>query len=41
MVKAYGALVSGAVAVAAGPDRFRRNMPDQIPVVVLGRLAVD
>lgn len=23
------------------PGRFRRNMPDPIPVVVLGRLAVD
>ena len=25
----------------AAPGRFRRNMPDPIPVVVLGRLAVD
>jgi len=39
-VKAYAALVSGAVAVAASPGRFRRNMPDPIPVVVLARLAV-
>lgn len=40
-VLAYYALASSAVAVAAAPGRFRRNMPDPIPVVVLGRLAVD
>ena len=34
------ALASGAVAVAASSGRFRRNMPDPIPVVVLARLAV-
>jgi GNAT superfamily N-acetyltransferase len=37
----YYALASGAVNVAATPGRFRRNMPDPIPVVVLARLAVD
>lgn len=40
-VVAYYALASGAVTVAAATGRFRRNMPDPIPVVVLGRLAVD
>ncbi|RQU98410.1 N-acetyltransferase [Burkholderia cenocepacia] len=40
-VRAYYALASGAVALDAAPGRFRRNMPDPIPVVVLGRLAVD
>src|ERR1700693_5068465 len=40
-VVAYFALASGAVNVAATPGRFRRNMPDPIPVVVLARLAVD
>lgn len=40
-VVAYYALASSAVAVDATPGRFRRNMPDPIPVVVLGRLAVD
>ena len=40
-VVAYYALASGAVAVAAASGRFRRNMPDPIPVVVLGRLAID
>jgi GNAT superfamily N-acetyltransferase len=41
MVVAYYALASGAIAQAAVPGRFRRNMPDPIPIVVLGRLAVD
>lgn len=40
IVKAYVALACGAVAVASAPGRFRRNMPDPIPVVVLARLAV-
>ncbi|OGQ86225.1 MAG: GNAT family N-acetyltransferase [Deltaproteobacteria bacterium RIFOXYD12_FULL_56_24] len=40
-VVAYYALASSAVAVVEAPGRFRRNMPDPIPVVVLGRLAVD
>lgn len=40
-VMAYYALASGAVAVDAASGRFRRNMPDPVPVVVLGRLAVD
>mgnify|MGYP001198450078 CR=1 FL=1 len=37
----YYALASGAANVAAAPGRFRRNMPNPIPVVVLARLAVD
>lgn len=37
----YYALASGSIEVAAVPGRFRRNMPEPIPVVVLGRLAVD
>jgi GNAT superfamily N-acetyltransferase len=40
-VMAYYALASSAVAVDAALGRFRRNMPDPIPVVVLGRLAVE
>jgi GNAT superfamily N-acetyltransferase len=40
-VVGYYALASGAVSVVAAPGRFRRNMPDPIPVVLLGRLAVD
>lgn len=40
-VIAYYALASGAVAAASATGRFRRNMPDPIPIVVLARLAVD
>ncbi|OGB07236.1 MAG: GNAT family N-acetyltransferase [Burkholderiales bacterium RIFCSPHIGHO2_12_FULL_61_11] len=40
-VVAYYALASGAVTSSDATDRFRRNMPDPIPVVVMGRLAVD
>ena len=40
-VVAYYALASGSVSVAAAGGRFRRNMPDPVPVVILGRLAVD
>jgi len=39
-VIAYYALASSAVALSETPGRFSRNMPDPIPVVVLGRLAV-
>ncbi len=40
-VAAYYALASGAVKQPEAPGRFRRNMPDPIPVAVLGRLAID
>lgn len=40
-VVGYYALASGAIATADSVGRFRRNMPDPIPVAVLGRLAVD
>jgi predicted N-acetyltransferase YhbS len=40
-VLAYYALASSAITIDAAPGSFRRNMPDPIPVVVLGRLAVD
>lgn len=40
-VVGYYALAVGAVAHIAAPGRVRRNMPDPIPVMVLGRLAVD
>lgn len=40
-VVAYYALSSGAVITDAAPGFFRRNMPTAIPVVLLGRLAVD
>jgi GNAT superfamily N-acetyltransferase len=40
LVVAYYALASSAVTVKAASGRFRRNMPDPIPVVILARLAV-
>jgi GNAT superfamily N-acetyltransferase len=40
-VIAYYALASGTVTVEASAGRFRRNMPNPIPVAVLARLAVD
>jgi GNAT superfamily N-acetyltransferase len=36
----YYALASGAFALSEAPGSVRRNMPDPIPVAVLGRLAV-
>jgi len=39
-VVAYHALAAGAVGCTGAPGRFKRNMPDPIPVVVLGRLAI-
>jgi len=40
-VKGYNALASGMVTVENAPGRFRRNMPNPIPVAVPARLAVD
>lgn len=39
-VVGYYALAAGAVVHAVAPGNIRRNMPEPIPVVVLGRLAV-
>lgn len=39
-VVGYYALAASSVASDAAPGRFRRNMPDPIPVAVLGRLAI-
>jgi GNAT superfamily N-acetyltransferase len=40
-VGGYYALAAGAVNIATAAGRFRRNMPEPIPVVILARLAVD
>ena len=40
-VVGYYALATGGVAQAAATGRVRRNMPDPVPVMLLGRLAVD
>lgn len=37
----FYALASGAIISSETSGRVRRNMPDPIPVMVLGRLAVD
>lgn len=40
-VVAYYAMASGSVSHSVAGGNIRRNMPDPIPVIVLGRLAVD
>jgi GNAT superfamily N-acetyltransferase len=40
-VVGYYALAVGAAAHAEAPGRVRRNIPDPVPVMVIGRLAVD
>ncbi len=40
-VIAYCALAFGVVMAENAPGRFRRNMPNPVPVAVLARLAVD
>jgi GNAT superfamily N-acetyltransferase len=40
-VVGYYALAAGAVAHGDAPGRVRRNMPNPVPVMVIGRLAVD
>lgn len=37
----YYALATGSILAAQAPGRVKRNMPDPILVMVLGRLAVD
>lgn len=40
-IAAYYCVSTGAVARADWPKKFQRNTPDPIPVLLLGRLAVD
>lgn len=40
-VAGYYSLAVGSVARESAPVRVRRNVPDPVPVVVLGRLAID
>jgi GNAT superfamily N-acetyltransferase len=40
-VVGYYTLAVGAIAHVEAAGRIRRNMPDPVPVMVLGRLAVD
>lgn len=39
-VVGYYSIAAGAIAVTVAPGRIRRNMPDPIPMTVLGRLAI-
>jgi GNAT superfamily N-acetyltransferase len=39
-VVGYYALSAGSIAAASATGSLRRNMPDPLPVIVLGRLAV-
>jgi len=41
IVVAYYCLANGAVAQITATGKVRRNMPDPIPVMIIGRLAVD
>ncbi len=40
-IVAYYTLANGAVMMNEAPKKLRRNMPDPIPVMILGRLAVN
>ena len=40
-VVGYYSLASGALALSDTPGPLRRNMPDPVPMGILGRLAVD
>lgn len=40
-VVGYYALAAGSLLNAKAPNTVRRNMPDPIPVILLGRLAID
>lgn len=40
-VAGYYALASGSISAELAPGSFRRNMPNPVPAVILGRLAVD
>lgn len=40
-IVAYYCLSAGSIQHAAAPGKIRRNMPEPVPVVVMGRLAVD
>ncbi len=37
----YYSLSAGAISLDAAPNAMRRNMPNPLPVLLLGRLAVD
>lgn len=40
-IVAYYCLAAGSLEHANAPGSMRRNMPDPLPIVVMGRLAID
>ena len=40
-IVAFYCLSAGAIQHSAAPGKIRRNMPEPIPLIVMGRLAVD
>jgi len=40
-VVGYYALATGSAMLDTAPGKVRRNMPDPIPLIILGRLAID
>ena len=41
IVRGYYALAAGAISHGLALGRVKRNMPDPVPAIILGRLAVD
>ncbi len=41
VVIGYYAISAGTLSISDAPGKLRRNMPDPIPMAVIGRLAVD
>ena len=41
IVRGYYALAAGAISHELALGKVKRNMPDPVPVIILGRLAVD
>lgn len=37
----YYTLSAGAISIDSAPKKMRRNMPNQLPILLLGRLAID
>jgi GNAT superfamily N-acetyltransferase len=40
-VVGYFALAAGSIIASEAPGKIKRNMPDPVPVMILGRLAID
>lgn len=40
-VVAFYCLSAGSINHSESPGKFRRNMPDPVPMIIMGRLAID